>query len=384
MKKKYLLATLVVSLFVVSGCGAQQQSDVDSGSQSVNDSTKQGSVAVDENRKAAAGNTADQSLLDWVKNALGMTSEYDAPNSVNEQLADGKTTTGIGEYSADGVATDDSVANKKSGAGVGYKEASVDANTSTNLSKYKNTDVEFVSYPSQTISENTAMVFSNLSCNSGITIQFNLSVNEKQFSSECVSAGGSWSVNSKDLGLSASKTPYKMEVVSQAYAEDGTKLSAVSQEVSVTVTTGADEKQDSAKYDNQGNGTTYETAVVYEADNTVFSAIVPAVVSVAENDVGSDISVGFRVLNAKNGMIATIKASGDDGKADVVLTGGDNSLKATLSGESSGEPSLKHVYSGGEDSLEEVGPIHCTTDQGKPASSDYYGTVLYKLSLTGI
>ncbi len=382
MKKRYLLVAFATSIFVVSGCGEQQKSELQAETQSVDESTEQNAVSVDGSMKKSHG--TNDSLLNWVRNALGMTSEYDVPNSTSELKADGKAKDGIGEYSADGIAAGDAVAKKKSDAGVGYKETSVDTNTSTNLSKYKNTNVEFVSYPSQTISANTAMVFSNLSCNSGVTIQFSLSVNGKQFVSERVNAGGSWSVNSKDLGLGTSKTPYKMEVVSQAYAEDGTKLSAVSQEVSVTVTEGAAEKQTSEKYDNQGNGTTYETAVVYEADNTIFSAVVPAVVSVAENDVGSDISVGFRVLNAKKGMIATIKASGDDGKADVVLTGGDNSLKATLSGESSGEPSLKHVYSGGEDSLEEVGPIHCTTDQGKPASSDYFGTVLYKLSLTGI
>lgn len=382
MKKRYLLVAFATSIFVVSGCGVGQESELQAETQSVGESTEQDVVSVDGSMKKSHG--TNDSLLNWVRDALGMTSEYDVPNSTSELKADGKAKDGIGEYSADGISAGDAVAKKKSDAGVDYKETSVDTNTSTNLSKYKNTNVEFVSYPSQTISANTAMVFSNLSCNSGVTIQFSLSVDGKQFVSERVNAGGSWSVNSKDLGLGTSKTPYKMEVVSQAYAEDGTKLSAVSQEVSVTVTEGAAEKQTSEKYDNQGNGTTYETAVVYEADNTIFSAVVPAVVSVAENDVGSDISVGFRVLNAKKGMIATIKASGDDGKADVVLTGGDNSLKATLSGESSGEPSLKHVYSGGEDSLEEVGPIHCTTDQGKPASSDYFGTVLYKLSLTGI
>lgn len=338
------------------------------------------------------------SFTEWVKKALGIVSEYDVPKSAESKgensdgssgggvngLAEIDGGTGIGIYSNDGIATTGGIAQNSSMDSVEHKVSTQDENVSSDLSAYRNTKIEFVSYPAQTISESMSMVFTNLSCNAGIGIVFTLDYEGKSVSSHSVQAGGSWSVNAADLGLKERSKPYSVTVTSQAFAPDGTKLSAVTQSIEVTVVGGHLAKQESTYHDNQPNGAVYQTAIVYEADNTVFSAIVPAVVAVSKGDVGSDVSVGFRVLNAKDGMNATIKASGADGKADVVLTGGDKSVKAVLSGEKSGNASLSHTYSGGEESLEEVGPIHCNIEQGKAAGVDYFGTVNYSLSLTGV
>lgn len=267
---------------------------------------------------------------------------------------------------------------------VSYRDGDKDANRSSDLSAYKDVSVEFVSYPSQTISPTKAMVLSNLSANTGIDMVFTIECGKKEVTSDKIAAGYAWYVNSKDLNLSASATPYSVTVVSTAYTTDGVLLNSIKQTVEITVEDGIGVEQESARHDTQVNGQRYTTTVTYVADTTKFSVILPAVIAVENGVVGTDIYANFRVTNAKDGMLATLTANGDDGKADILLSGSGTKIKARLSSAENGSPVLSYEFKNKESKLQRVGPVHCTISSGKKAENDYYGTMQFDLSVDGV
>lgn len=393
MRKMIVCLVLGMSLcFTACGSESVEEADV------IESSESQQSVAENNFKAAGVGQedvleVKDQgsTLLEKVKSALGITSTYSGKAGTGDDGSDDSTeiivTDGTSTFkmsSDEDFDTGGGIAQKDhdSGAKVDSVDNELDSNESSDLSAYSEKTIEFVSYPSQTISENKAMVFTNLSSNEGTCIRFTLEYEGKTKESELLKAGESWSVTANDLGLSARTKAYSVKVLSQGYTEEGTKLNGVTQEISVKVEDGAEKEVASSTYKDQTDGTKYNTAVEYLSDNTYFATIVPAVVTVNQGDVGADVFVSFRALNAKDGMVATVKATNDKGKAKLTLTGGSKEIEATLSSAESTKAVLSHTFEKSESALQEVGPIHCSVKQGKKAGRNYYGVLNFGVTLS--
>lgn len=398
MKNKLYIMLLTVMIFTaiggVVGCSSKdsQISDMASSLGESSDSGV-GSTEIEEsNFRGASGDevngdtgTAKKSNgFSKILEKLMAITNYSAASTSSKDNKDGVSDTDKTsmEYTDNDVLGGDSITKKNPEDSIGLSEAAIDSHSSSDLSNYKNDYVEFISYPDQQISDGMGMVLTNLSANKGVKMVFTISENGKVLKkSEAIDAGKDWTVNAKDLGLKEGK--YDITILSEAYTENGTTLNCVEQTIVLTV--GEQVAGTQTKYfedDNQPNGTSYETAVYYEADNTEFSTIVPAVVGIEKDDIGADIYVSFRALNAKKGMTATVKATNVDNKTTIALAGGSEKATAVLSSEKDGDASLNYTFNKVYSGLQQVGPIHCNVEKGKAAKQSYYGTCKFTVGLT--
>lgn len=393
-KRMVVLALCSILVMPTEGCGVNTQTVSgieDELGEDMGSTEEQGDSVT--RRSDADSMMASEGLQSFARRVLGSLTNYAKRSSSREtSSADEETTEEIGTNFGVSISDDDDGLGTKNGVGiadgdeeeVGYVAPSTDDNKSSNLAGYAGKDVEFVSYTSQTISETRAMVFSNLSSNDGVQMQFTVKCQGKTKQSDKLNPGEAWTLTSTDLGLPVSKKAVTVTVISQAYTMDGAPLNSVTQDVSVVVADAGEVEETSKVYDNQPNGSKYKTNVIYNADNTMFSVITPAVVAVEQGDIGSDIYVSFRVVNAAAGMKVEVAATGESNKASITLAGENTEVKASLSGATANGAVLTYDFKGGESSLQKVGPIHCTINQGKKAGSDYYGIANFDLMLSGV
>lgn len=394
MKNKLYIMLLTVMIFTaiggVVGCSSKDSqisdmasslcegSDSDVGNTEIEESNFRG-VGGDEVNDDTGTAKKSNGFSKILEKLMAITNYSAASTSGKDGVSDTDKTSM--EYTDNDVLGGDSITKKNPEDSIGLSEAASDSHSSSDLSNYKNDYVEFISYQDQQISESMGMVLTNLSANKGVKIVFTISENGKVLKkSETIDAGKDWTVNAKDLGLKEGK--YNITILSEAYTENGTTLNCVEQTIVLTVEEQVAGTQ--TKYfedDNQPNGTSYETAVYYEADNTEFSTIVPAVVGIEKDDIGADIYVSFRALNAKKGMTATVKATNVDNKTTIALAGGSEKATAVLSSEKDGDASLNYTFNKVYSGLQQVGPIHCNVEKGKAAKQSYYGTCKFTVGL---
>ena len=393
--KRRIVIGLLTMMMVCSGCGRAVSMNQQDTTESTDSTTgtiyrASGDKIVDDGIvNNSKGSSASSSKAD-AAGKLGDTTNYpEKQTETNEENSYRSADSArLGTYDDNDSQGSSSYGKVSPADSIGISSKTTDDNSSSDLSNYKDAYVEFISYPDQTISKDVSMILTNLSVNKNVIMKFTIMNGSKELChSDNVSAGSTWKVNAKTLGLQESSKPYKLTVRSSAYAEDGTALNEVEQEINVTISdTSIAGNIDYTTADNQVNGSEYQTAVYYNADNTEFSAIVPAVISVQKDTIGSDIYVDFRTVNAKKNSSVSIQASNVSGnKANITLTGGSGkSVKASFSSEKDGTPSLSYKFTKTFSGLQQVGPIHCNIKRGKTAKQSYYGTCKFRISLKKI
>lgn len=403
--KSYVLLMVVMMIMIPVGCGRTANNinnvssvlEDDSRLNTSDDVSDSEDVDTDEANLKSASSTGEsnnrkksssfKNILNKLKSITGnekldsaTENNKDSEEDVNRASGNKNTM----EFNDSDALDGDSITQKKPEDSIGINVATQDGHSSSDLSNYKDDYVEFVSYSDQQITSSSGMVLTNLSTNTGIKMIFTISENGKVLKkSDAVEAGKDWIVTSKDLGLKDGE--HNVSILSQAFTEDDVALNCVEQTIRLTIASIVTKTStDYYKCDNQSNGTKYETAVYYNADNTEFSAIVPAVVGIEKDDIGTDIYVSFRALNAKKGMTATVAAANTgNNKAKINLAGDNETVTAVLSSEQNGTASLKYTFDKVYSGLQQVGPIHCNVAKGKTARQSYYGTCKFNVKLTG-
>lgn len=251
------------------------------------------------------------------------------------------------------------------------------------------TDVEFVAYMDQELtSEYGHFIVTNLSSNS-CNMDFTISEgNNVIYQTSGVVPGESRSV---DLTKLLGKGKHTITVNSCAMSANGVKLNALDQDVEINVkSVTSDSITEGKLQENQKSGTTYETGIIYDAENMQCSVQLPAILTIRQGSIGTDFNVSYRIVNAKEGTrfsIDTTKGLNADGTVKLFTPANANgqlsSVQASLSAGNEKEDMDCVVQKGGS-ALYSVGPIHCyLTGNQKLANNNYYGATTFKVSIKG-
>ena len=251
------------------------------------------------------------------------------------------------------------------------------------------TDVEFVTYMDQELTaEYGQFIVTNLSSNS-CNMDFTISEGNKTvYQTSGVVPGESRSV---DLTKVLGKGKHTVTVNSCAVSAKGVKLNALDQDVEIDVKSITSSGVTEGKLqENQKSGTTYETGVIYDAENMQCSVQLPVILTIRQGSIGTDFNVSYRIVNAKEGTrfsINTTKGLNADGTIKLFTPANANgqlsSVEATLTAGNE-KTDMDCVVQKGGSALYSVGPIHCyLTGDRKLANSNYYGATTFKVSIKG-
>lgn len=274
-----------------------------------------------------------------------------------------------------------------------YKEKENDAEY--DLGEYNNSSIaaeagnviEFVTYTDQELNGvYSSFIVTNLSSNS-YNMNFYVYNGDKLLATvNGVVPGGAESV---ELARVLGEGNFTLTVVSEAVTSDGTVLDSLEQEVAFSVKDIADAGVTTGTTkENQASGSVYETSVVYDAESMQCSVVLPAVLSVAKGEIGTDFDISYRIVGVKTGTkFALTAVNGLDADSAIKLITSDgangelSTVNANLKMGTAGSSSLDFVLDTTESVLHTVGPVHCFLSNDKVASGNYYGTTRFKISI---
>lgn len=241
--------------------------------------------------------------------------------------------------------------------------------------------IEFVTYMDQELTDvYSSFIVTNLS-NNRYSMNFYIYNGDKLLCSVAgVAPGDAKSFELPDL---LGNGDYTLTVVSEAVSDSGAILDSLEQDVKVSITSSEVSTSDGETKEAK-SGNTYETAIVYDAETMQCSVILPAILSIAAGESGTDFDVSYRVVGLQQGTRFTLTAKNGldaDNNVKLITNSGVNGEISSVNAGLTFDESLDFVIGASESSLHTVGPVHCYVADGKIAKNNYYGTTRFNLKI---
>lgn len=241
--------------------------------------------------------------------------------------------------------------------------------------------IEFVTYMDQELTDvYSSFIVTNLS-NNRYNMNFYIYNGDKLLCSVAgVAPGDAKSFELPDL---LGNGDYTLTVVSEAVSDSGAILDSLEQDVKVSITSSEVSTGDGETKEAK-SGNTYETAIVYDAETMQCSVILPAILSIAAGESGTDFDVSYRVVGLQQGTRFTLTAKNGldaDNNVKLITNSGVNGEISSVSAGLTFDESLDFVIGASKSSLHTVGPVHCYVADGKIAKNNYYGTTRFNLKI---
>lgn len=241
--------------------------------------------------------------------------------------------------------------------------------------------IEFVTYMDQELTDvYSSFIVTNLS-NNHYNMNFYIYNGDKLLCSVAgVAPGDAKSFELPDL---LGNGDYTLTVVSEAVSDSGAILDSLEQDVKVSITSSEVSTGDGETKEAK-SGNTYETAIVYDAETMQCSVILPAILSIAAGESGTDFDVSYRVVGLQQGTRFTLTAKNGldaDNNIKLITNSGVNGEISSVSAGLTFDESLDFVIGASKSSLHTVGPVHCYVADGKIAKNNYYGTTRFNLKI---
>lgn len=241
--------------------------------------------------------------------------------------------------------------------------------------------IEFVTYMDQELTDvYSSFIVTNLS-NNRYNMNFYIYNGDKLLCSVAgVAPGDAKSFELPDL---LGNGDYTLTVVSEAVSDSGAILDSLEQDVKVSITSSEVSTGDGETKEAK-SGNTYETAMVYDAETMQCSVILPAILSIAAGESGTDFDVSYRVVGLQQGTRFTLTAKNGldaDNNVKLITNSGVNGEISSVNAGLTFDESLDFVIGASKSSLHTVGPVHCYVADGKIAKNNYYGTTRFNLKI---
>lgn len=241
--------------------------------------------------------------------------------------------------------------------------------------------IEFVTYMDQELTDvYSSFIVTNLS-NNRYNMNFYIYNGDKLLCSVAgVAPGDAKSFELPDL---LGNGDYTLTVVSEAVSDSGAILDSLEQDVKVSITSSEVSTGDGETKEAK-SGNTYETAIVYDAETMQCSVILPAILSIAAGESGTDFDVSYRVVGLQQGTRFTLTAKNGldaDNNVKLITNSGVNGEISSVNAGLTFDESLDFVIGASKSSLHTVGPVHCYVADGKIAKNNYYGTTRFNLKI---
>lgn len=241
--------------------------------------------------------------------------------------------------------------------------------------------IEFVTYMDQELTDvYSSFIVTNLS-NNRYSMNFYIYNGDKLLCSVVgVAPGDAKSFELPDL---LGNGDYTLTVVSEAVSDSGAILDSLEQDVKVSITSSEVSTGD-GEIKEAKSGSTYETAIVYDAETMQCSVILPAILSIAAGESGTDFDVSYRVVGLQQGTRFTLTAKNGldaDNNVKLITNSGVNGEISSVNAGLTFDESLDFVIGASKSSLHTVGPVHCYVADGKIAKNNYYGTTRFNLKI---
>lgn len=241
--------------------------------------------------------------------------------------------------------------------------------------------IEFVTYMDQELTDvYSSFIVTNLS-NNHYNMNFYIYNGDKLLCSVAgVAPGDAKSFELPDL---LGNGDYTLTVVSEAVSDSGAILDSLEQDVKVSITSSEVSTGDGETKEAK-SGNTYETAIVYDAETMQCSVILPAILSIAAGESGTDFDVSYRVVGLQQGTRFTLTAKNGldaDNNVKLITNSGVNGEISSVNAGLTFDESLDFVIGASKSSLHTVGPVHCYVADGKIAKNNYYGTTRFNLKI---
>lgn len=249
------------------------------------------------------------------------------------------------------------------------------------ISEEANNVIEFVTYMDQELTDvYSSFIVTNLS-NNRYNMNFYIYNGDKLLCSVAgVAPGDAKSFELPDL---LGNGDYTLTVVSEAVSDSGAILDSLEQDVKVSITSSEVSTGDGETKEAK-SGNTYETAIVYDAKTMQCSVILPAILSIAAGESGTDFDVSYRVVGLQQGTRFTLTAKNGldaDNNVKLITNSGVNGEISSVNAGLTFDESLDFVIGASKSSLHTVGPVHCYVADGKIAKNNYYGTTRFNLKI---
>lgn len=278
----------------------------------------------------------------------------------------------------DSVLVRDEANYEESGNAAVYDEGEYSNQT---ISEEADNVIEFVTYMDQELTDvYSSFIVTNLS-NNRYSMNFYIYNGDKLLCSVAgVAPGDAKSFELPDL---LGNGDYTLTVVSEAVSDSGAILDSLEQDVKVSITSSEVSTGDGETKEAK-SGSTYETAIVYDAETMQCSVILPAILSIAAGESGTDFDVSYRVVGLQQGTRFTLTAKNGldaDNNVKLITNSGVNGEISSVNAGLTFDESLDFVIGASESSLHTVGPVHCYVADGKIAKNNYYGTTRFNLKI---